>query len=154
MDKRKVTQIDYTNWRGERRVREIYPTGYLEFSNTEYHPETQWLIEAVDVEDGKVKLFALKDIHSFGATEPASPWRDIESAPRDGTWIFIYKDSWHGAIKAKWSDVDDVDGSVKAWVFQDEFLCVGVAEGCLGYNEDIEDGNMPSHWTPTPNPPR
>lgn len=78
MDKQKVTQIDYTNWRGERRVRQILPTGQLEFSNTEYHPESQWLLEAVDVEDGKVKLFALKDIHSFGVMEPPQQSGDVK----------------------------------------------------------------------------
>lgn len=67
MDERKIVTIDYTNWRGERRVRKIVPTGHLEFSNTEYHPDSQWLLEAVDVEDGKIKLFALLDIHQFGA---------------------------------------------------------------------------------------
>lgn len=63
-DRRKAI-IDYTNWRGERRKREIIPTGRIDFENTEWHPETQWLLEATDCEDGKTKHFAMKDIHSF-----------------------------------------------------------------------------------------
>ena len=60
----KVVEIDYTNWRGERRKRLIRPTGRLDFENTQWHSETQWLLEAID-EDGKIKQFAMKDIHSW-----------------------------------------------------------------------------------------
>jgi hypothetical protein len=56
-------EIDYTNWRGERRWRRIRPTGRIDFENNEWHPETQWLLEAVDVEDDKTKTFALAGIH-------------------------------------------------------------------------------------------
>jgi hypothetical protein len=65
MNERKLVIIDYTNWRGERRSRVIAPTGLIEFANTEWHPDTQWLLEAVDMEDGKTKNFAIKDIHSW-----------------------------------------------------------------------------------------
>jgi len=64
----KVT-IDYTNWKGERRVREIIPTGGLRFSTTGWHSSPQWLLAATDVEDGVVKEFAMKHIHSW---KPAS----------------------------------------------------------------------------------
>jgi hypothetical protein len=60
----KVT-IDYTNWRGERRKREIVPTGRIAFMSTDFHNEMQWLLDAVDCEDGCTKQFALKDIHSW-----------------------------------------------------------------------------------------
>jgi hypothetical protein len=64
----KNVRIDYTNWRGERRVRVIRPTGIMMFTATQSHPETQWLMEAFDPEDGKTKYFAVKDMHSW---EPA-----------------------------------------------------------------------------------
>ncbi len=59
----KVT-IDYTNWRKERRMREIIPTS-IAYAETNHHPGMQWLLFAIDVEDGKTKQFAMKDIHSW-----------------------------------------------------------------------------------------
>lgn len=59
-----IVTIDYTNWRKERRRRKIQPLR-LAFKNTEWHPDTQWLLEAADCEDGKIKEFAMKDIHSW-----------------------------------------------------------------------------------------
>ena len=58
--------IDYTNWRGERRTRAIFPIT-IEFGSTEWHPEKQWLLSALDLEDEHLteKKFALKDIHSW-----------------------------------------------------------------------------------------
>jgi hypothetical protein len=65
-DPRKEVTIDYTNWRGKRGLRRIIPIA-LEFANNEYHRETQWLLEAVDLNDAdhKIKTFALKDIHAW-----------------------------------------------------------------------------------------
>ncbi len=51
-------------WRGERRERKIHPLR-LVFENNEFHPSTQWLIEAEDLEGGGVKTFALNTIHSW-----------------------------------------------------------------------------------------
>jgi len=58
--------IDYTNWRGERRVRRIHPVR-IEFGSNEWHPEPQWLLHARDIEDVDLpmKTFALAGIHSF-----------------------------------------------------------------------------------------
>lgn len=60
----KEVVIDYTNWRGERRLRKIRPLTGMQFTKTRWHPEQQWLVQAVD-EDGTVKMFAMKDIHSW-----------------------------------------------------------------------------------------
>lgn len=59
--------IDYTNWRGERAKRRIYPTR-LVFEANQWHPKPQWLIEAYDMEKGvkgEKRLFALASIHSW-----------------------------------------------------------------------------------------
>lgn len=64
-----LVRIDYTNWRGERRWRVIYP-GALRFGSTEWHPNVQWLLSATDMEDGKVKDFAMASIHRW---EPSWP---------------------------------------------------------------------------------
>jgi predicted DNA-binding transcriptional regulator YafY len=64
MDQRQVVTIDYENWRGKRRLRRIEPLRIV-FANSEWHPESQWLLEAVDVEKGETREFAMKDIHSW-----------------------------------------------------------------------------------------
>ena len=56
--------IDYTNWKGNRRVRIITPLS-VSWGSTTYHPKHQWLLKAVDNEDGVEKDFALEKIHSF-----------------------------------------------------------------------------------------
>ena len=61
----KMVKINYENWRGETRWRLIIPTGELDFCNTEWHPETQWLFEAKDCEDGNIKDFALSGIKGW-----------------------------------------------------------------------------------------
>lgn len=64
--------IDYTNWKGVRKQRWITPLNHcLWWGSTEWHKEEQWLLRAIDGEDGKVKDFALLGIHS------------IESSPQD-----------------------------------------------------------------------
>lgn len=54
--------IDYTNWRGERGVRQIRPCDLTWGSNT-YHREPQWLLRAWDVERQAIREFAFRDIH-------------------------------------------------------------------------------------------
>ncbi len=62
-----TVEIGYNNWRGEYRKRAIYPKS-IRFGTTQWHPEAQWLLEAVDIEDGKIKEFGMKDIHSWEPT--------------------------------------------------------------------------------------
>ena len=68
-DPSKLVWIDYTNYRGERRWRSIMPLG-VHFQNSEYHPDTQWVIEAIDMERNQLREFAMKDIHEWRATAP------------------------------------------------------------------------------------
>lgn len=71
MDPREAVIIDYTNHSGERRKRRIRPLG-LNFENNEWHPETQWILEAQDLDrGGDIRGFALKDIHSWQPADPA-----------------------------------------------------------------------------------
>lgn len=56
--------IDYTNHRGVRSVRGIRPLR-VSFENNEWHPETQWLLEAVDLGRDEIRTFAMKNIHSW-----------------------------------------------------------------------------------------
>ena len=56
----KIFTVVYRNHRGEVRTRKLYPLGTY-FGATQWHPEPQWLMNAVDLEDGSTKQFALKD---------------------------------------------------------------------------------------------
>lgn len=67
-DPRKIVLVEYTNWRGVKKNYMIRPTGVVSFENNEWHPETQWLLEAVDLGDHKTKMFAMKSIHSWTPT--------------------------------------------------------------------------------------
>jgi hypothetical protein len=78
-----VVSVDYTNWRGERRIRRIAPM-HITYGSNEWHPEPQHLLEAVDNEDGKAKTFALAGIHAWGdAAErpPSQPFRCVCRVP-------------------------------------------------------------------------
>jgi len=61
-------EIGYVNWRGEYSRRHILPTGIF-WGSTEWHPKPQWLIEAMDVEKGVLRTFALADIGTKPPTE-------------------------------------------------------------------------------------
>lgn len=56
--------IDYTNWRGERRIRRIMPLS-ISWGSTQFHPKPQWLLRARDLEDDGIKMFAMCDIHEW-----------------------------------------------------------------------------------------
>ena len=62
-DPRKNVTIDYTNWRGERAYRRIRPIS-ISFEDNEWHPETQWLLLAEDVDKGELRTFSMSNIHS------------------------------------------------------------------------------------------
>lgn len=65
----RIVVIDYTNWRGERRRREVCPLSWR-YGSSVWHAEKQWLMRAIDMEDKGSKEFAVKDIHAWEPT----PW--------------------------------------------------------------------------------
>lgn len=54
-------RFTYTNWRGETRNRHIRPVKIL-FGVTDWHPEEQWLMEAIDLESMDTRIFAMRDM--------------------------------------------------------------------------------------------
>lgn len=62
-------RITYRNWRGEVGERNIIPHSVW-FGATEWHPEPQWLLSALDTDKGAARDFALAD---FGANDDT--WR-------------------------------------------------------------------------------
>lgn len=61
MNTNKYLSVTYRNHRGETRQRIIEPKNVW-FGSTEWHPEEQWLLKAMDIEKGEERDFALKDI--------------------------------------------------------------------------------------------
>ena len=57
-------EIDYTNHRGERRVRSIIPLE-IKFGHTTYHPQSQMLLRAMDAERNVERTFAIANIHEL-----------------------------------------------------------------------------------------
>ena len=53
--------IMYTNWKGVKAQRQIKPV-HLWYGSTEFHPEPQMLLLALDVEKNQFRDFAVKDI--------------------------------------------------------------------------------------------
>lgn len=58
--------ILYVNYRGEKGWRRIRPLK-IWFGSTEWHPERQWLIDAIDLDKQAERSFALKDVQAWEA---------------------------------------------------------------------------------------
>ena len=61
---REIVEIDYTNWRGERRKRLVIPLSWT-FAANEWHKTPQWLMRAIDMDTTGEKTFAMSGIHSW-----------------------------------------------------------------------------------------
>ncbi|HRI10496.1 MAG TPA: hypothetical protein PKW35_21900 [Nannocystaceae bacterium] len=57
-------RVVYTNYRGETATRTILPER-IWFGTTSWHPRPQWLLDAVDLEKGALRSFAIADIRSW-----------------------------------------------------------------------------------------
>lgn len=60
VDKKAIT-FSYKNWRGETSRRTVRPME-LWFGSSEWHPQEQWFLHAMDLEKGEERDFALVDI--------------------------------------------------------------------------------------------
>jgi hypothetical protein len=49
------------NWKGIPGHRKIQ-VARIYFGSTEYHPEEQWLLEALDIDKKEYRIFAMKDM--------------------------------------------------------------------------------------------
>jgi hypothetical protein len=63
--------IDYTNYRGERSWREVYPVRFW-YGHTPQHPRDGWLMTALTERRGAVveRDFAMSGIHAWSDTQP------------------------------------------------------------------------------------
>jgi hypothetical protein len=67
--KRRTIAIEYTNYRGERSIRNIMPMQIFFGCNKFHDGGDQWFLEALDVDKkpAAVRHFAVKDIHRWNA---------------------------------------------------------------------------------------
>jgi hypothetical protein len=54
-------RIRYTNYRGETALRNVRPLR-IWHGTTKWHPEPQWLMDAIDTDRGVERAFALRDV--------------------------------------------------------------------------------------------
>lgn len=64
MSEEQQVRILYTNYRGETALRTVIPER-LYFGSTTWHPESQWLLDALDVDKHENRTFAMKDIRAW-----------------------------------------------------------------------------------------
>jgi len=76
----KIVEIDYVNWRSERRVRRIVPRD-VRFGTNEWHPTPQWFLLAVCLEKCDLREFALSGIRAWrSADDQTLPWREEDAS--------------------------------------------------------------------------
>jgi hypothetical protein len=54
-------EFDYINWKGAKGHRKV-KVNCIYYGATSYHPEEQWLLQAIDIDKGRERIFAMKDI--------------------------------------------------------------------------------------------
>lgn len=57
-------EIDYTNWRGERALRQVHIERIV-YKESEWHKGSQWIVEGIDQKQNVRRDFALEGIHSW-----------------------------------------------------------------------------------------
>lgn len=72
-----------------------------------------------------------------------SEWKPIETAPKDGTKVLVYDESY-GLPQKAWFGKDHFKEEYEGWLFGD-----GDDYSCGLYFTPIE----PTHWMPLPKPP-
>jgi hypothetical protein len=65
-------EIDYTNWRGERRRRRVLPLRFF-FGATEWRKTPCWQYWAMDLELHEFRYFVMSNVHS---------WKEIVRDPQ------------------------------------------------------------------------
>jgi hypothetical protein len=100
-----------------------------------------------------------RDIAALETAIAALTWRTMDSAPKDGTDILVYREdagvfmaSWYAA-QDRMTDADierecrdaDARGESTDWLEQEDWFC--------GQGFRLEGDEVPTHWMPLPDPP-
>jgi len=127
----------YRNWRGEIAERRAIPRRVY-FGATEWHPEPQWLLRALDVDKGAERDFALKDatFSAHPAAQQGMRVKGLEEIGKTPRGYTIFREVNEVGGHRYWSD--EIGGGVCVWD-----TCLADAETlreCL----QIEEGASPS----------
>jgi len=57
-------RFEYKNWQGQTAVRTVMPIEVW-YGKTEFHPDKQWFLRAMDVDKAEERNFAVRDIIKF-----------------------------------------------------------------------------------------
>jgi len=80
-----------------------------------------------------------------------SEWKPIDTAPKDGTKILIWNKIYEFAPIAWWAEADTCSDPIYGWHFDTQSSpCCSCEDNFIGWQEDIEDGLMPTHWLHLP----
>ncbi len=83
-----------------------------------------------------------------------SEWKPIDTAPKDGTKVLIWNSVYDFCPIAWWGEKDGDDSIFYGWNFEGGHSpCCSCEDDFIGWNEDIDEGFMPTHWMPLPEPP-
>jgi predicted DNA-binding transcriptional regulator YafY len=89
----KVVEIDYTNWKGERRYRRVVPRD-MWFGISRWHHERQWFLRAWCLESNEQREFCMATIHDWrsAALKAKGPTpKDIDDGIRTGERFSLEK---------------------------------------------------------------
>lgn len=62
-----LIEFEYTNYRGEESYRRVVALG-VEFRASDWHPEQQWLMRALDLDKNENRDFAMKYMRNVKMT--------------------------------------------------------------------------------------
>ena len=82
-------------------------------------------------------------------------WRDIASAPKDGSSILLWRDDWDQPIIGRWVCCYDflTDSEIEASGMDDDALSLSDWFGAdFIQGQRLENDQHPTHWMPLPAP--
>lgn len=78
-------------------------------------------------------------------------WQQIKTSPKDGTKIVIWSKRYDFCPIAHWGENESEDGPFEGWHLRGwSSPCCSCDDDFIGWDEDVEDGFMPTHWMPLP----
>ena len=121
-----MTKTPSTDKRREEIARIIDPTAWEEY-----------LLEDGRVDEEVASIFqdayelSLAKADAIMALPPLEDgWRDISSAPKDGTRVLMWGPGWDGPMTHEWPNAEIAEAELRNWI------------------------NPPTHWRPLPSPPK
>ena len=78
-----------------------------------------------------------------------SEWRDISTAPRDGTPVLAVIPNYPRAVLARF-----IDHEIREYGIRGERLCYWRVMEADWVERHWSNWPIPTHWTPLPEPPR